>query len=145
MIEFIAAGIWRLIEGSDLKGDVPAIAFHLSLAMILGGIYAQDPSWQLAVACIGAAVNINLGQTAWKDWGWMPLRYSGVAALFCLPYGLDAVPYVAACIGCGVLCPTLFWVEDKLVAMPRWKLLDGPEAYARIVAGATIIGGLTLL
>jgi len=137
MHHILLGATWRLIDGSSLNIKywnvllLPLLVFscwHLGVWGIWVGLFT--------------GINILMGQTKWEDFSWMPLRYSGIAAIAVLPLGSMSWWYVLACALVGLLYPTLMKFGKKL---PRWKLFDGPEAYARTIAGGTILGLLTYL
>lgn len=137
MHHIILGAGWRLIDGSswNIRGWnvllLPLLTYncyHLGLVGIWVGLFT--------------AINILMGQTKWEDFSWMPLRYSGIAAIAVFPLGSMSWWYILACAIVGLLYPLLMKFGTKL---PTWKLFDGPEAYARTIAGGVIIGLLTYL
>ena len=137
----VLAAIWRLLEG-DAKAP-PALLRHAALVLLAGAsaYLTAGATWPALLLMAGIITNISVGMTKWEDWGWMPLRYSGLAALSCLLIP-NAWPYVLACVGCGLLYPALMAWGNGL---PRFWKFDGPEAYARLVAGGVIIGSPSYL
>lgn len=123
------------------------------LRSVLLGLMLGAAVWPLGwlglwVAAV-TAVSLTVGQTKWEDWLWQGLRYSSMAALAVLPIGLAAWPYVAACALGGLAYPLAFWMHERVVRLPVIKvrgavLFDGPEAWARLFLGASVIGGLGL-
>lgn len=144
ILAMTAGAVWRLVDG---HGWGPT-AVRVPLAFIIAAaaaLLSVGETWWIVWLAGWAGLNIIVGHTDWSDFLWMPLRFGSVAALTILPYGTDAWLYVALCAIAG-LCYPLFMILDlPKVTIRGVQVIDGQEAWARLPAGAFIIGGLALL
>jgi hypothetical protein len=140
----ILTAVWRFIDGAGAPLRPKMLYMLIALAVLLALANWHNGLWGLWAAAF-ASINILIGHTAWKDWAWMPLRYSGIAAITALPFGEPYV-YVFLCLLAGVMYPFLFWLDEVIkLKLPRFWYFDGAEAYCRIPAGAFILGGTIFL
>lgn len=148
--------LWRFVDGLDRsQSRIPAaIRGVIFFAAALVVCKLTGKTWLLAAFMASAAtLNIIVGHTKWDDWTWQACRFSMFAAWTVLPLNdfAHTWPYVFLCAVAGLSYPVLFLVDgqglhlDAPKRLPRWRLLDGPEAYARLPLGAAILGGLALV
>ena len=170
MIYLLLAALWRLHDGGDGRFkwwpawvNISILAIIVMLSFSSASIIDAGLGMQLWFTFF-TMVNILHGHTDWYDFKWMPLRYSGIAAIAVFPLGFEAWPYVALCAFAGLMYPILMrwggwlpkwwnvsqYIDGKLLR-PNQKIetgycrFDGHEAYARTIAGACILGGIVIL
>lgn len=140
---FLAGAIVRFIDGSDGyvgKLKIPNGVRVVSLLGLCLGAWAVVlwPNPTCAWAGTWCALALIVGQTDWKDWLWQPMRFGlfGFAAVF--PLGPDWWPVPLALALAGLTYPALFALNER-VRLPTWGKIDGPEAYARMIAGGVCV------
>ncbi len=112
-----------------------------TITQVMGAAWIGGMGWWSLWAGAIAAGSLIIGCTNWSNPTWQAIRFGGPAALAVLPIGIAGWPaVVAACLG-GLSYPALMRVGLRL---PRFWLFDGFEAYARLLLGAGVIGGLAL-
>jgi len=168
---FVLGGLWRLYDGSSAaKGTgiwmkplfvllcVWAL-WPLSSDISLNGMATPNILNILTLLWIVSvsAINIFTGRTKWESFTYMPFRYSVPAAVAVAPALLfelvtisHGLLYAGLMAFAGLMYPVLFWVDKKLVkgrgkGLPKWRIIDGPEAYSRMNLGGCLIAGLSLL
>lgn len=98
-------------------------------------------TWEGAWVGLVGALALIVGNTDWKDFSWQGTRFGlfGLAAIAPLDAFATYWPVAAMFAAAGMVYPVLFWLDDRWT-LPRIGLFDGPEAYARIPAGAICLG-----
>jgi hypothetical protein len=115
----------------------------LVIALTAGWYAGLAPMVVVWSGC-AAALSIIIGETKWESWTWQAIRFGGMGAVTVLPLGLDAWPYVLACTMAGVSYTGLEWAYLH-GWLPSWWQFRGGEAYARLVRGGAVLGGLAFL
>lgn len=140
----LVGALWRFLDGMsrETTGLATGMRNAGTIILALGAGWYSGVGWWFLWASGWAAASIIIGCTNWNNWTWQAIRFGGVAAIAVLPIGPTAWPYVVACALGGLAYPALACVDHLL---PRWRWLDGYEAYARFPLGAAVIGGLAFL
>lgn len=147
----IAGALWRLWDGSNSRKPMTAVRnlICFMLAFIAASGTGAWAFWLAGIATLGLVV----GRTDWESYGAMVPRYLIPTAVAGLPYAawallvdgggnpVGGLLYAALGLIPGLAYPTLM----ALKKVPTVWWLDGPEAYARAIAGGVLIGGLALI
>lgn len=140
----LLGAVWRFVDGlsGETSGIPTSVRNVVTIGLCLGSAWWSLGSEWAAMWTGGcAALSIIIGCTKWEDWTWQAIRFGGMAAIAVVPLGLGwwCLVYIAPCALAGMSYPALGRVDRYL---PRWWLFDGWEAYARLLLGAAIVGGL---
>lgn len=146
LLVFVTLGsLWRLYDGREhpwwWNGAGLAI---ISWASFVGVGF----NWWIVWFTVIIWAALQSGYTKWESFKWMIPRYLFPTMLAGLTYGIAIGDKSAILYGFLGLIPGLAYPilakygNDKL---PIFWWLDGPEAYARLLAGGVLVGGLTIL
>lgn len=145
-------GFVRLIDGSGQPISyfgypiTVRVGVRNVLMTIISAIswwYVFGIDWIVLWGTFLSAWCIIIGCTQWQNAMWQWLRFS-VFGAYALLF-MDMVQWwpIVFIYGFGGLCYAIFFAFEHL-KWPKFWIMDGPESYARIIAGATVLGGVTL-
>ncbi|MBC7907036.1 MAG: hypothetical protein H7Y60_09865 [Rhodospirillaceae bacterium] len=139
----LAGAVWRFIDGMSVEttGIATGLRNLVTIALAVTAAWIGGMGWWSPWAGGIAAASLMIGCTNWSNPTWQAIRFGGPAALAVLPLGMAGLPAIIAATMGGLSYPALMRLN---LALPRFWLVDGWEAYARLVLGAGVIGGLAL-
>jgi hypothetical protein len=146
----VLGAAWRFFDGAGL----PRITWLRNLAGWAICMLAAMTAFSDIPLSIWAGSWIALGFIQgfddWNRWGNMAghfvitaLAAMGPALFLGLPWWI-AFGYVGIASLAGLSYPLLIAL-DRRWSLPTWRLIDGPEAYARVTSAGLLIGSLSIL
>ena len=147
--------LWRRLDGMNrneraeyIKLNIPKGAWRATLAVTLCALcYLECGLWGLWIAgftCLNMFLGfkfLTFGQ-GWSSW-WMIGRYLLIGAIACIPVYQESIIYLIGCVIAGTCYPILTRIpNDKF---PQWKIAHESTAYCELIAGALVIGGISIL